>query len=191
MLVNVCPRDYIRKSGIYKKIGVEGGGRYGAIKSAVTWIMLKNFGLKRWSDFVSSMGLYYDASRRVQFGGPYRKGDPVHDEEVHTLPGTTFSTLRREGQWDPIKKLPWRWEELERWMGEFIVNIYHKRVHSSINIGTFREIWEGVSVRRFPRWPYCDNAATFFLFTQMLPVHTFFLSHFYVQLEAQPWVFSR
>jgi len=50
------------------------------------------------------------------------------------LPGTTFSRPDQKGDYKPDKKAVMTIGELEKWITGFIVNIYHKKVHSGIDM---------------------------------------------------------
>jgi putative transposase len=52
--------------------------------------------------------------------------------EIHALPGTTFSNPKQRGEYDPAKQASMTYHELERWLTQFIVGVYHQRVHRGI-----------------------------------------------------------
>lgn len=64
--------------------------------------------------------------------------------EVHTLAGTTFSNpLKRKG-YDSEKHASISLTELEAWITEFIVNVYHKKNHSGIGTSPMEKYKEGI-----------------------------------------------
>jgi len=51
---------------------------------------------------------------------------------LHELPGTTFSNPTQRGQYDPEKASAMTMSELEKWLAEYIVGIYHDKLHRGI-----------------------------------------------------------
>ena len=52
---------------------------------------------------------------------------------VHNLPGTTFSTPKKRGNYDSDKTACLTLEELERWLAVAITKYYHQRPHEGID----------------------------------------------------------
>lgn len=65
-------------------------------------------------------------------------------KEIHTLPGTTFSNTKDRKYYDAEGRACFTIKELEQWLGTFIVNAYHKRLHSSINTTPYAKYQEGI-----------------------------------------------
>lgn len=65
-------------------------------------------------------------------------------KEIHTLPGTTFSNPKDKKYYDAEGKACFTLKELEQWLGTFIVNVYHKRLHTSINTTPYAKYEEGI-----------------------------------------------
>ncbi|MGE4294339.1 MAG: Mu transposase C-terminal domain-containing protein [Campylobacterales bacterium] len=78
------------------------------------------------------IGIAWRPVARPQFGGHIERLIGTSMREVHTLPGTTFSNIQMRGDYKPDKYAVMTLHELERWLSEFFVNIYHKTVHSGI-----------------------------------------------------------
>lgn len=53
-------------------------------------------------------------------------------EEVHTLPGTTFSNIYQRGEYDSEKNAVLTLDELEKWLLTYITQVYHKRLHTTL-----------------------------------------------------------
>ena len=53
--------------------------------------------------------------------------------EVHTLPGTTFSSVAEKGNYNPEKEATMTLDEFEKWFVEQICNVYHQRFHKGID----------------------------------------------------------
>jgi putative transposase len=71
---------------------------------------------------------------RPQFGGHIERLIGTTMRTVHTLPGTTRSNIKERGEYNSAKEAVMTLYELERWFCEYVVNGYHKTVHSSIGM---------------------------------------------------------
>lgn len=71
---------------------------------------------------------------RPQFGGHIERLIGTTMRTVHTLPGTTRSNIKERGEYNSAKEAVMTLYELERWFCEYVVNSYHKTVHSSIGM---------------------------------------------------------
>jgi len=71
---------------------------------------------------------------RPQFGGHIERLIGTSMQEIHTLPGTTFSNIKQRGEYNSSKESIMTLHELEKWFCEYVVNVYHKKIHSSINM---------------------------------------------------------
>lgn len=65
-------------------------------------------------------------------------------EEIHSLPGTTFSNPRERGEYDSEAKAAMTLFEFEKWLANFIVGVYHQRIHSSLKTSPIKKYEEGV-----------------------------------------------
>lgn len=70
---------------------------------------------------------------RPQFGGHIERLIGTFMREMHVLPGTTFANIVQRGEYKPEKEAAMTIVELETYVVEFIVNVYHKRMHTGIN----------------------------------------------------------
>lgn len=64
--------------------------------------------------------------------------------EIHTLPGTTFSNIKERKHYDSEKKATLTLTELDKWIAEYIVNVYHKRLHNGIGTSPINKYREGI-----------------------------------------------
>jgi putative transposase len=71
---------------------------------------------------------------KPRYGGHVERFIGTLNNELHSLPGTTFSRPDQKGDYKPDKKAVMTIGELEKWITGFIVNIYHKKVHSGIDM---------------------------------------------------------
>ncbi|MEN9659190.1 MAG: hypothetical protein RL571_2655 [Pseudomonadota bacterium] len=81
---------------------------------------------------------------RPHFGGHIERLLGTFAKEIHTLPGTTFSNSRERSDYDSEGKAALTLTEFEEWLVTFIVNVYHQRVHSSINMPPIAKYRQGV-----------------------------------------------
>ena len=68
------------------------------------------------------------------YGGHIERIIKTINMRIHNLHGSTFSNPKERGQYDSEGKAAFTIKELEKWIAEFIVNYYHKTVHSEINM---------------------------------------------------------
>jgi putative transposase len=71
---------------------------------------------------------------RPQFGGHIERMIGTAMNEIHTLPGTTFSNIQKRGEYVSEKKSIFTLKELEKWFANYIINQYHKQIHSGIRM---------------------------------------------------------
>lgn len=67
--------------------------------------------------------------------------------EVHALPGTTFSNPQERGDYDSEKHAVLTLDELERYLVDWIVNIYHQTPHAGLNGRRPIDVWHDESLR--------------------------------------------
>ncbi len=80
----------------------------------------------------------------AHYGGHVERFVETVNQEVHSLPGTTFSNIKEKEGYDPEKYASMTIRELEKWITEFIVNKYHKRKHSMIGMPPVKKYYIGV-----------------------------------------------
>lgn len=64
--------------------------------------------------------------------------------EIHTLPGTTFSNPKERKYYKSEKKATLTLPELDKWITEYIVNVYHKKLHKGIGTSPLNKYREGI-----------------------------------------------
>ena len=67
------------------------------------------------------------------FGGHIERMLGTLAKELHKLPGTTFESPKRRGDYDSDARAVMTLEELEIWIAEFITGVYHARIHKGIS----------------------------------------------------------
>ncbi|HWS87331.1 MAG TPA: Mu transposase C-terminal domain-containing protein [Pyrinomonadaceae bacterium] len=65
-------------------------------------------------------------------------------KEIHSLPGTTFSNPRERGEYDSEAKAAMTLFEFEKWLANFIVGVYHQRLHNSLQMSPIKKYEQGV-----------------------------------------------
>lgn len=78
------------------------------------------------------------------YGGHIERFLGSFSKAVHDLPGTTFSNVNERSTYKSEKKASFTLAEFEKWMITYIVNIYHKTVHSGIGMTPEEKYIEGV-----------------------------------------------
>ena len=78
------------------------------------------------------------------YGGHIERFIGTLNKEIHSLPGTTFSNIKERGEYNSDKKASLTLGELEKWIVEFIVNVYHKRIHSELGMSPEEKYIKGI-----------------------------------------------
>lgn len=78
------------------------------------------------------------------WGGTVERFIKTLVDEVHALPGTTFSNPAKRKGYDSVKKASMSLSELEKWISEFIVNVYHNRIHSTLGVSPIEKYRAGI-----------------------------------------------
>ncbi|MFH6957328.1 Mu transposase C-terminal domain-containing protein [Flavobacterium aquidurense] len=94
----------------------------------------QNYGIK----------LEFRPARDPKYGGHVERVIGTIAKEVHDLPGTTFSNIFEKGDYDSMQKASMTIDEFEKWLLEFIINIYHLREHKSIGMSPLQKYKEGI-----------------------------------------------
>lgn len=78
--------------------------------------------------------LEYRPVRVPNYGGHIERLIGTFMREIHQLSGTTFSNIHEKDNYDSTKQAVMTFDELEKWLLNLIVNLYHKRVHNGISM---------------------------------------------------------
>lgn len=81
---------------------------------------------------------------RPQFGAHVERVLGTINKAIHDLPGTTFSNVNEKGEYDSVKNATFTLEEITHWLVEYIVNVYHKRVHHGLGMTPERKYEIGI-----------------------------------------------
>ena len=66
------------------------------------------------------------------YGGHVERLLGTFAQEIHNLPGTTFSSSAERGKYNSKKNASFSLEEFEKWLVTYITKIYHHKLHSVI-----------------------------------------------------------
>ena len=96
--------------------------------------------------FCSEFGIedIYRPVARPEFGGAVERVIGTFMKKTHELPGSTFSNIFERGKYKSGKKAAVTVSELEKWYLDFIINVYHKTVHSSLGMTPEEKYLEGI-----------------------------------------------
>lgn len=86
----------------------------------------------------------YRPVTRPEFGGAVERVIGTFMKKTHQLPGSTFSNIFERGKYKSGKKAAVTVSELEKWYVDFIVNVYHKTVHSSLGMTPEEKFYQGL-----------------------------------------------
>lgn len=78
------------------------------------------------------------------FGGHIERILGTFSKEIHNLPGTTFSNIQDRKNYDSKKNASFTLYEFEKWLVTYITKIYHKRIHSSLDITPEQKFKRGI-----------------------------------------------
>jgi putative transposase len=78
------------------------------------------------------------------WGGHIERLLGTFNQEVHSLPGTTFSNTQDRGTYAPHTEATLTFGELELYLAEYICNVYHQRVHTSVGRPPIKRLEAGL-----------------------------------------------
>lgn len=81
---------------------------------------------------------------RSWFGGHIERLLGSLTRYMHTLEGTTFEKVNKNRDYDAGKKAIMTLHEFEEWLTILITDVYHKQIHSQINMTPLQKFEEGV-----------------------------------------------
>lgn len=79
-----------------------------------------------------------------QYGPHIERVFSTINQEIHNIPGSTFSNIKEKGTYKPEKHASLTIQELEMWLTEYIVNIYHKTKHSALGTTPLQQYRFGI-----------------------------------------------
>ena len=81
---------------------------------------------------------------KPQYGAHIERLMGTFNEEIHLLPGTTFSNTAERGEYDSDMTSALTLSEFENWLISYITGVYHQKVHSGIGTSPLKKFEEGI-----------------------------------------------
>lgn len=81
---------------------------------------------------------------RPHYGGHIERLLGTFSQEIHTLPGTTFSNPTEKGRYDSAAKAAMTLREFEVWLATYVVEVYHQRLHDGIGTTPLQRYHDGI-----------------------------------------------
>jgi putative transposase len=81
---------------------------------------------------------------KPNYGGHIERLLGTFNNDIHTLPGSTFSNIQERGRYNSEKKAAFTLAEFEKWLSIYITKIYHHKIHSTINMPPIAKYEESV-----------------------------------------------
>ena len=91
---------------------------------------------------IFNINLMFRPKGQPFYGGHVERAIRTLNSYIHRLPGSTFSNPTKRGEYNSEKKAVFTLKELEKYISEWIVNIYHKSPHKGINGKTPLQLFE-------------------------------------------------
>jgi putative transposase len=90
------------------------------------------------------IALHWRPVGRPHFGGHIERLLGTLNQEIHTLPGSTFANPVAKGAYDSEQHAAMTLAEFERWLSILIVEIYHQRLHSELGMTPLQKYEAGI-----------------------------------------------
>lgn len=88
--------------------------------------------------------LQFRQLKKPQYGAHIERLMGTLGNEIHALPGTTFSNVQDRLDYDSEAKAAMTLPEFERWLANLILGAYHNRVHSEIGCPPIKRYTDGI-----------------------------------------------
>lgn len=82
--------------------------------------------------------------KRPSYGGHIERLLGTLLTEIHTLPGTTFSSVADRGTYDAQKNSALTLSEFEVWLATYITGVYHQQMHEGVGTSPLQRFHDGV-----------------------------------------------
>ena len=138
----------LRKEQYLNELGIEGKWEIWGLPKNLT-IHTDNASEFRSKDFIRfceefGITLAYRPKKTPNYGGHIERFFRTLNSEIHNLYGSTFSNPQKRGEYKSENKAVFTLNELEKWIAHWIVNIYHKKIHSEIQTTPEKKFKEGI-----------------------------------------------
>lgn len=135
---SIAPKDHLLQElsvegtwpvwGVMRKIHVDNGPDFRS-------------GSLRRSCEMYGINLEFRPVKVPRFGGHIERLFGTVARAIHSLPGTTFSSVAERGEYRSDKYAAMTFDELERWLVRFLCDVYHVKVHRELGVSPLRQ-WE-------------------------------------------------
>ncbi|ACO04294.1 MAG TPA: hypothetical protein DEP48_00590 [Persephonella sp.] len=134
------------KEEYLEKLGIEGAWIIYGVPKSLHLDNAKEFHSRALKDFCDmyQIEINYRPKGSPHFGGHIERFMRTLNEEMHNLPGTTFSNKTYRENYNSEKHSAYTLFELEKYIASYIVNIYHKKKHSSLGISPEEKYKKGI-----------------------------------------------
>jgi len=78
---------------------------------------------------------------KPHYGGHIESFQKTLNSAIHNLPGSTFSNVEQRGEYESEKHATLTFNEFEKWLITFVVNVYHQKKHSKLESSPIKA-WE-------------------------------------------------
>src|SRR6266540_1557750 len=91
-----------------------------------------------------SIDLEWRPVKTPHYGAHIERLLGTFNEEIHSLPGTTFSSPTKRGEYDSESQAVMTMVEFEKWIATYITGVYHQREHSSLMTSPLQQYEKGI-----------------------------------------------
>ena len=123
-----------RKEADLQRLGVDGEWPVWGLGKVIHADNGKDFRSRtlKWACEQHGIHIEWRPVKTPHYGGHIERLLGTVAKEIHALPGTTFSNIKARGEYKSEAKACMTYHELEKWLVQFFVNVYHRRMHRSI-----------------------------------------------------------
>ncbi len=122
---------------------------------------------------------------KARFGGHIERLLGSLSEHIHTLDGTTKSSIRSKREYDSQKNATMTLNEFEKWLTVLIADVYHKKIHSEIGMTPLQMYENGIfgTKTQPPRGLPKRIEDEQFLYVNLLPKEERTIQKYGIQIE--------
>ena len=123
------------KEEYLENLSIEGEWKIFGVPDTIHVDNAKEFRSRGLKTFCEIFGINLEFRPRGMpfFGGHVERVIKTINMHVHSLSGTTFSNPQERGDYESEKKAVFTLKELEKYIAEWIVNVYHKTPHGGLD----------------------------------------------------------
>ena len=150
-LVKVC----FDKQPILDRLGIEGSWPSLGLPEVYHTDRGKDFRAKDIAFGAAEHGIRISVRKKGQThqGGHIERVIGTFMQKIHELPGTTFSNIVQKGDYDSVGKAVLNIEQFEKLLTNYIVNFYHKTIHSELGLPPIEKYKRALNEGFIPRLP--------------------------------------